>query len=84
MVHQNKAWLDSSSPTHRLVKQAREHHDTSHAADLNAHANLLREERLSDKAEHLRQVGKAAAQLEGKRRMSESLGNLGAGKGYGE
>lgn len=54
------------------------------AQALNAKANLLKEERLSQKAEKLHQLGVATEKAELKLPMtSDSLNKLGAGSEYG-
>lgn len=69
----------------RIQHPALPKHNESHAADLNAHANLLREQRLAAKSARQTEIGEQAAKLESKMpKTQESLGHLGAGKRYGE
>jgi hypothetical protein len=76
-------------PTHlRRHWETQERLNEPKATETRAHlydakANLMREQRLSDKAEHLSAIGHEAAKLESGR-TQEALGKLGAGKGYGE
>ena len=53
-------------------------------SSVNATANLLKEERLSQKANRLHQIGVATEQAEEKLpKTASSLSSLGAGKEYG-
>lgn len=55
-----------------------------HSQHLNAHANLLQQERLAVKADNLHKLGLAAEKEESKLPMtSDSLTKLGAGAEYG-
>ena len=55
-----------------------------HALHMNARANLMKEERLEQKADHLNAIARATAVDEAKLpRTAEALVHLGAGKEYG-
>lgn len=56
----------------------------AHAQHVNAHANLLQQERLSAKAANLHKLGLAADKIESKMpQTADSLTKLGAGSEYG-
>jgi hypothetical protein len=87
-MHENHDSWDDESAKRRY--RARGVEQLSHMASresnahlLDAKANLMKEQRLSAKAEHLNAIGHAAAKLENGARTQDALGKLGAGKEYG-